>query len=164
VEIDMEGTQMVDFTLNSALLMKQKGYPVILALQSYQNRTGSDIKICRENEITVRLIKGAYKGDMKDFRSIQDRFKELYEELKDGPVLVGTHDPDILNWIKKRADRVKLEFGFLKGLADKTKLQLSREGWLVSEYLPFGIDAEMYESRRKRYLKELETLKRTPAP
>ncbi|MEE9150745.1 MAG: hypothetical protein V3U20_02805 [Thermoplasmata archaeon] len=57
-----------------------------------------------------------------------------------------------------------MEFGFLKGLADKTKIELTCEDWLVSEYIPFGKDSTAYEKRRNRYLKELVKLGRTPAP
>lgn len=31
-----------------------------------------------------------------------------------------------------------LEVGFLKGLADETKLKMAGEGWKVAEYVPFG--------------------------
>ena len=57
-----------------------------------------------------------------------------------------------------------IEFGFLKGLADRTKVAMAKEGWLVSEYVPFGKNRTAYEARRRKYLKELESLGRIPAP
>lgn len=31
-----------------------------------------------------------------------------------------------------------VEFVFLSGLADRTKVALAKEGWRLSEYVPFG--------------------------
>jgi proline dehydrogenase len=82
------------------------------------------------------------------------------------PFSVGTHDPQLIEWIKeKMVDRKdQMEFGFLKGLADETKLQLVDDEWKVSEYIPFGSEKEAYEVRRNRYLKDLEKNGREPAP
>jgi proline dehydrogenase len=166
VEIDIEGTPLVDFTIDTAIKLTKERFPVILALQAYLERTSEDLKRVLSHGITVRLVKGAYKGDITDFKLIQERFKEIFHMLQKGnvPFLVGTHDPELIEWIKARANKLTLEFGFLKGLADKTKHQLIDKDWLVSEYLPFGKDVRTYETRRKRYLSELEKLGRAPAP
>jgi proline dehydrogenase len=57
-----------------------------------------------------------------------------------------------------------MEFGFLRGLADGTKLELARDGWIVAEYVPFGRDFEPYVLRRLNYLKRLGASGRAPAP
>ena len=59
---------------------------------------------------------------------------------------------------KMEGKRDLIEFGFLKGLADRTKVAKAQEGWLVSEYVPFGENRTAYEARRRKYLKELESL------
>ncbi len=166
IEIDMEGTPLVEFTLKTALDAKEKGNPIILALQAYLERTENDLKKCLEQGITVRLVKGGYKGDIADFESIQGRFRELFEifQNRNVPFLVGTHDYELIDWMEMRADKVKLEFGFLRGLADRTKISMQKEGWLVSEYVPFGKNTKAYETRRMRYLSELKRLKRIPVP
>jgi proline dehydrogenase len=138
-EMDMEGTPLVDFTLNSA-----------------------------ENGIKVRLVKGAYLGDVDMFSFIQERFKFLFIILMDSkyPFSVGTHDLKLIEWIKGMMANKKeqIEFGFLMGLADKTKIELVEDGWNVSEYIPFGSEKIAYETRRNRYLMELEKAGRLPAP
>jgi proline dehydrogenase len=60
--------------------------------------------------------------------------------------------------------RDHLTFGFLMGLSDQTKLRLARQGWQVSEYVPFGSDPGPYVARRERYLRELREQDRSPAP
>ena len=51
---------------------------------------------------------------------------------------VATHDPELLEWLTSRLDDEKhrVEFGFLMGLSDQTKMVLTENGWAVSEYLP----------------------------
>jgi proline dehydrogenase len=168
VEIDIEGTPLVDFTIDTAINLAAKGFPIILALQAYLDRTPEDLKRLLSHGITVRLIKGAYKGDTDDFFLIQKKFRELFEQLleKNSCFLVGTHDPDLIDWMKDkvRDKKDKVEFGFLKGLAEKTKISMAEQSWKVSEYVPFGSEARAYETRRGRYLIELEKLGRAPAP
>ncbi len=167
VEIDMEGSPLVEYTLEMASSFLSRA-PLTIAIQAYLNRTLDDLNNLQEEGIKVRLVKGAYKGDLVDFNLIQKKFMDLTEILisKDEPFFMGTHDPEIIESMKEKTARKKefLEFGFLKGLADNTKLDLVGEGWLVSEYIPFGKERSAYETRRKRYLKELESLGKEPAP
>lgn len=168
VEIDMEGTPLADFTINSTIKLSKDGFPIISALQAYLDRTPEDLKRILSHGITVRLVKGAYKGNTKDFFLIQDKFKEIFGQLldNDSDFLAGTHDPELIEWMKDKArdKKDKIEFGFLKGLADKTKLYLAGEGFRVSEYTPFGSERKAYETRRLRYIKELKRINRIPAP
>jgi proline dehydrogenase len=168
VEIDIEGAPLVDFTIDAAIRIAKEGFPIILALQVYLERTPEDLKRVLSHGINVRLVKGAYKGDTDDFFLIQNNFRGLFELLldSDSDFLVGTHDPELIEWIKDRTQEKKeeIEFGFLKGFADKTKLFMVEQGWRVSEYIPFGSEQRAYETRRKRYLLELEKLGRIPIP
>jgi proline dehydrogenase len=111
-------------------------------------------------------VKGAYIGDTTDFVLIQDMYKKCFKFLFDAGQYfsVCTHDPELIAWVKDQADGQKdiFEFGFLKGLGDETKLELIRDGWLVSEYVPFGEDTRAYVKRRERYLKVLEAAGRVP--
>jgi proline dehydrogenase len=167
-EMDMEGTPLVDFTLNSATHLSSEAFPVTLALQAYLNRSTADLYSLLENGIKVRLVKGAYLGDVDMFSFIQERFKFLFIILMDSkyPFSVGTHDLKLIEWIKGMMANKKeqIEFGFLMGLADKTKIELVEDGWNVSEYIPFGSEKIAYETRRNRYLMELEKAGRLPAP
>lgn len=168
IEIDMEGTPLVDFTIETALECAEKNYHVTLALQAYLDRTIDDIKTVIENDVTVRLVKGAYIGDTNEFREIQNKFKACINRLFEfgNHFSAGTHDPELLKWItdKARNKMDLIEFGFLKGLAEETMLNLVNEGWAVVEYVPYGTDSKAYITRRLRYLKNLEKEGRKPAP
>ena len=168
IEIDMEGTPLVEYTINTALECANMGYHVSLALQAYLNRTMDDIKKVIEHDMTVRLVKGAYLGDTDDFVKIQNRFKRLTKLLIENGkhFAIGTHDPELIGWLMNNADNSKdiIEIGFLKGLGNETKLGLVRDGWAVCEYVPFGTDSRAYITRRVRYLKELERQERKPVP
>jgi proline dehydrogenase len=167
-EMDMEGAPLVDFVLDSAYHLSSETFPVTLTLQAYLNRSTADLYSLLDKGIKVRLVKGAYIGDVDIFSFIQERFKFLFIILMDSQnnFSVGTHDPELIEWIKLRMVNKKdqIEFGFLKGLADETKLELVDEGWQVSEYVPFGSESVAYETRRNRYLKELEAAGRNPVP
>jgi proline dehydrogenase len=168
LEIDMEGKGYVDFTLALALACREVHPRVTVALQSYLDRTPADIRQMVTGGVRVRLVKGAYLGDTREFGEIQRRTREdarLLWELH-APFSLGTHDPVLIAEIRREpgGGRDLVEFGFLKGLSDLTKTALATEGWAVSEYVPFGPGGEGYILRRERYLKELALAGRAPAP
>lgn len=168
IEIDMEGRPLVEGTLRSALALAGEGMKVTLALQAYLNRTPRDLDACTASGVTIRLVKGAYLGDAGDFVTIQKRFRTLAATLigAEIPFSAASHDPELIGWMKKElTDRRHLvEFAFLKGLADQTKISMASEGWNVAEYVPYGPGGEGYHERRKRYLEMLDGLGREPAP
>jgi proline dehydrogenase len=167
LEIDMEGRNLVDSTLRSA---KETGkeYPLTIALQAYLDRTPTDCELCIDEGIRIRLVKGAYVGDTENFAEIQERFRFLITRMAESGenFCVGTHDPEIVNWIQQEAKipRHQIELGFLKGLADQTKAGLAGAGWDVSEYVPFGVGGTAYRNRRERYLSLLTGAGRAPLP
>lgn len=166
-ELDIEGQRMVDLTLALAEDCARSGMKITIALQAYLNRTPSDIKRMLDAGAKIRLVKGAYTGDISDFNEIVETYKDLVELIlsRDTLFYAATHDPDLLEWIQARiCDRDIVEFGFLMGLADETKERLAYEGWRVVEYVPYGSHKEGYESRRKAYLRMLDELGRLPAP
>ncbi len=167
IELDMEGQRSVDLTLLIAEERARTGQPVTVALQAYLNRTPRDLERMMDAGVKIRLVKGAYTGDLSDFNMIAEVYKDLVELAisYDVPFGVATHDPDVLEWARNRIrDKDILEFSFLKGLADMTKERLVAEGWKVAEYVPYGPNREGYEARRKTYLKKLDELGRLPAP
>ncbi len=167
-EIDMEGRDLVPYTLETAFACTGFGVPVTVALQAYLERTLGDLRSCIGRKVKVRLVKGAYLGDSNNFSDISGRFRALAGALiEEGiPFSAGTHDPELVHWLKDetRTRKHLVEFGFLMGLADETKPTLVKEGWKVSEYIPFGPGNGAYETRRERYLRELESRGRKPVP
>ena len=168
LEIDIEGKGLVDLTIGTASACAREGYSLTLALQAYLDRTRKDLPDVASQGIGVRLVKGAYHGDTEDFIEIRQRFRTLImKSLTPGAtVSVATHDPWILDWIREELEEEKsrLEIGFLMGLSDRTKSDLVRDGWAVSEYVPYGPDTGAYIARREYYLNHLDSLGLAPSP
>jgi proline dehydrogenase len=167
-EIDMEGRPVVGDTLRSALTLAGEGGGVTLALQTYFDRTSTDLATCMNAGIRVRLVKGAYLGDTSDFTSIQERFRTHARTLISTgvPFSAATHDPVLVDWLKEemRGHKDFIEFAFLKGLAERTKTEMALEGWKVAEYVPYGPKGQAYVQRRERYLATLEHLGKSAVP
>lgn len=168
LEIATEGNDLVSYALETAVACVDENKNLILDLQAYLNRTSEDQKAAAKNGVKVRLVKGAYVGDVNKYEEIQSRFKSLVEAAVEnsGEVLLGTHDPELIEWVKARfrGEKHIVEFGFLKGLSDETKVELARQGWRVLEYVPFGEKTEAYVNRRLKSLKDLEAIGKVPAP
>jgi hypothetical protein len=94
---------------------------------------------------------------------VQNNFRALLDILLTAgrPFCAGTHDPELLEWMKDRAlqDKSQVDFDFLKGLEDEIKLQMAKEKWRGTGYVPFGQSASC-ALRRERCLKELQSLGR----
>lgn len=169
LEIDIEGSPLVDETCGLAQNLAREGVPLVLALQAYLDRTSSDLERSLNAGLKIRLVKGAYLGDTSDFSVIQQRFLALFDRALASrrPFDVGTHDPDL---VRKMTDLLEhgarhlVTFGFLKGLADQTKVDLQKAGWSVAEYVPYGASRGAYERRRQFHLKYLASLGRSPVP
>jgi len=168
LEIATEGPDLVAYALETAVACAQENKNVILDLQAYLNRASEDQKAAAKSAVKVRLVKGAYVGDVNKHEEIQSRFKSLVEAASENSqeVLLGTHDLELIEWVKARFSGKKqaIEFGFLKGLSDKTKVELAKQGWRVLEYVPFGEKTEAYENRRLKSLRDLEAIGKAPAP
>ena len=166
-EIDMEGKPLVDITLEAALECAAEG-PLTLAVAANFDRTTDDLEAFLGSGIRPRLVKGAYPGDVADFREVQERLKGLVEMAlaAERPFSLATHDPEVIEWALGRLSEEKtlVEFGFLMGLSDLTKEKLAGQGWAVSEYVPFGSRRRAYQARRLKYQGELARLGREPAP
>lgn len=168
LEVDIEGAPSVDKVIDIAVAAAASDFSLVLALQAYLNRTITDVKKVLNTGVKVRLIKGAYKGDISDFNEIQSRFIDLFEVLlasgKDFDV--GTHDPVLLQHMLEHSNfthKQRVSFGFLKGLADQTKLDLTAKGYRVAEYVPYGNNRLAYVTRRHAYLKLLQSSGLNPA-
>jgi proline dehydrogenase len=168
LEIATEGIDLVSFALETAVACAEENKDVILDLQAYLDRTSEDQKAATKGGVKVRLVKGAYVGDLNKREEIQNRFRSLVEAAVEDSqeVLLGTHDPELIEWAKAkfRGKKRGVEFGFLKGLSDETKVELARQGWRVLEYVPFGEKTEAYVNRRLKSLKDLEAMGKMPAP
>jgi proline dehydrogenase len=168
LEIDMEGRGLVEFTLDAARTCRIVHDQVTIALQANLDRTRSDLPDMIGRGIRIRLVKGAYMGDITEFSAVQERFRAIAETAIGRGLLfsAGTHDPDLISWLRERmADhRHQIEFGFLMGLGDQTKLDLVTDRWSVTEYVPFGAAGTAYTARREAYIRGLREIGRSPVP
>jgi proline dehydrogenase len=168
-EIAMEGKQSIDLTIKVTKACAAAGSPLTMTLQAYLKRTLDDLAGLQTiGNVRYRLVKGAYVGDDFTAHTISESYMLLIEALTylKRPFCVATHDPELLNWMKRSGmiDTGRTEFSFLKGLADNTKLTFVEKGLIVSEYVPFGKASGPYVARRMKYLQDLERLNKSPAP
>jgi proline dehydrogenase len=168
LEIATEGNDLVPYALETAVVCASENKNVILDLQVYLNRTSEDQEAAAKSGVKVRLVKGAYVDDVKKYEDIQSRFRSLVETAAEnsGEVLLGTHDPELIEWVKAKFHGRKraVEFGFLKGLSNKTKVELANDGWQVLEYVPFGEKTGGYVNRRLKSFRDLEAIGKASAP
>ncbi len=166
VVIDMEGTPLVRDTLEGALKAANIGYSFTLTLQAYLRRTPADINRTADENIPVRLVKGAYLGDLHQRNEISAAFRmQVFLLLRRHPQFsVGTMDINLIRWLQDTIPeaRSRITFGFLKGIGTETMLGMANAGWRVNEYLPYGNDSEGYDRRREIYLAALASARIRP--
>ena len=175
VRIDMEEAAVLEATLEIIDAVKEKTYQNIGAvIQSYLFRSVSDVRILLQKEITIRLVKGAYKelpdiafpkkDDVdKSFDDLSlmmldaslEKSKHLVELPANWPPIaaIGSHDELRVRFAEKYAreinlDRRWLEFQMLYGIRRDLQSELSAKGYPVRVYVPFGIDWYPYFMRR----------------
>ncbi len=162
VRVDMEGSPLTGATL--ALTERLHALPgnrgrVGTVLQAYLYRTGRDAERLLSQGIRIRLCKGAYKEpDSVAFpqKSDVDRnYITLMHRLASSGVFCGiaTHDEHIINNMRQFVAEQNLpkhafEFQMLYGIRRDLQRQLTREGFGVRCYVPFGTEWYPYFMRR----------------
>lgn len=99
LEIDMEGPEMMDATVEIVRSLLRQGYNFRQVIQANQKKSGRLMTICGMLHISVRLVKGAYRGDIKDRGEIDANYLELARlaEHYSLDTAYGTHDKKLLN-------------------------------------------------------------------
>jgi proline dehydrogenase len=161
--IDMEDTDLTDFTLDVYRQLKPK-YPVVgTVLQSRLYRTEKDVDSLAGLNAHVRLCIGIYQVPeplaMQKKRDMKENLLKLVAKLAEGGhyVCVGTHDVEyirkawqVLKDMKVPQDRY--EFQMLQGVPrEALQKELVDAGEKVRLYLPFALhwdDAIAYLRRR----------------
>lgn len=179
VRLDMEDYSLVEKTINLCLTLRQKYDNVGLAIQSNLVRTGKDIHMMFKNKVSMRLVKGAYTGDEKQYYQFNKQIKRVFTKQAlqllaeryrskyflsntDTPTpAIATHDEDILFEILHYLEPLNLEkydfyLEFLYGIRRDLSSNLKKQGYKVRLYVPFGEEWLPYTLRR---LKEFKNLK-----
>jgi proline dehydrogenase len=176
IRIDMEDSQWVDKTLAIYRLMRGEcGCDNIgVVIQSYLYRSEKDIESLLEDSTRIRLCKGAYK-EPADIafprkRDVDINYDLLASKLIDGasahgapevspdgkipPIpAIATHDEKRISFAKAQVQKAGLprgavEFQMLHGIRRDLQENLSKEGFPVRVYVPYGSEWYPYFTRR----------------
>lgn len=159
VEIDMESTVYTDRTLEIVRGLHAEYGNVRAVVQAYLFRSEKDIEDLNRNGISVRLCKGAYlEGPDVAFAEKADvdrNYRALMARLLDSGVApaIATHDETIVQEAIAHAARNHLgpewfEFQMLYGIRRDLQRDLTRRGFRVRLYVPYGAAWYPYFMRR----------------
>jgi len=162
VWVDMESFEFVERTISLYLDVLKSYNSFGIALQAYLKRSSSDLIHLLENGAKVRLVKGAYNENQivayKSGAAINKNYEKMMTMLFNDPLCtrfaIATHDSRLIDAAVKLSrqleNRNNFEFQFLMGIRDDLKRSLVREGFCVSEYIPYGDNWLPYSIRRLR--------------
>jgi len=156
VWIDMESSDHTDKTLEIYYKLFSRYERLGIALQANLKRTQHDLIDLIEQGAKIRLVKGAYKEKkniaFQSKKSVDKNYLKLMSLLfrKGNEFGIASHDEQIIQKaidFSKKYVR-KFEFQMLKGIRNKTKTELIKKGFEVSEYIPYGTNWLPYSIRR----------------
>jgi proline dehydrogenase len=156
--LDMEHTGTTDDTLWIGERLLERYDRVGICVQANLKRTSADLERLIRDRARIRLVKGAYK-ETEDiaFRSRSEVDRAYLEHLetlftKARDFAVGSHDGRMISRALElgRQHPTPFEFAMLQGVRDPMKADLVRQGYRVSEYIPYGPNWLPYFSRRLR--------------
>lgn len=156
--IDMENSPYTEATVDTYADLLSSHKSVGMCLQSNMKRTETDLKQLLPNGGKIRLVKGAYpeNGDVafKRRSDVTANYERLMRTLFEQAEFfaIGTHDINMINAAKRLSKdyKAKFEFQLLKGIRDDLKSSLIKDGYRVSEYIPYGPEWYNYSKRRMR--------------
>ena len=160
VRIDMENSPFTQVTLDVFETMWQQGYRNVgVVLQSCLPRSVADARRMNELGARVRIVKGAYKEPRavayQDKKDVDAAFVEITKLLLSNGTYpaVATHDPAMISAARRYATQQavpldRFEFQMLYGIRRDLQAQLTRSGYRVRVYVPFGREWFPYFMRR----------------
>jgi proline dehydrogenase len=159
VRIDMEGSAYTQRTVEISKLVRSKFENVGTVMQAYLYRTEQDIEALLRIGCRIRLCKGAYKEppDIAFPRKsdVDANFVKMMRLLLPSGIYHGiaTHDPAMILATRdfareRKIGRDQFEFQMLYGIRTDLQQQLTREGYRLRIYIPFGTDWFPYFMRR----------------
>ena len=178
IRLDMEDNSLIQDTLDLCLHLNTKHGNVGVAVQANMFRTKKDIGTLLSKNISMRLVKGAYKEDITKayqnqeqikrmfiqnaFTILSDRCRSYYHMKNPKTVIsaIGTHDEDIIKEITKNMgafniNKEDFDFEFLYGIRRDLSQKMKDEGYTVRLYVPFGTQWLPYTLRRLKEYKNL---------
>ena len=159
VTIDREDYARLQKTLDIFEKLKQNYDGIGTVMQAYLYRVSDDVEKLDQYSPNLRLVKGAYKESSEvafpEKKDTDENFKKIIaQHLQNGNyTAVATHDDAIIEFTKKFAEehdipRDKFEFQMLYGIRNERQDELSKEGYKMRVYVPYGNDWYGYFMRR----------------
>jgi proline dehydrogenase len=160
VRIDMEDSPYTAVTLDVFETMWQQGYRNAgVVLQSYLHRSEADAARMNALGARVRLVKGAYKEPKsvayQSKAEVDAAYVRIMRLLLTGGhyPAIATHDPAMIAATRACAQERGLastafEFQMLYGIRRDLQTTLTRDGFRVRVYVPFGREWFPYFMRR----------------
>ena len=160
IEIDMESSAYTDRILRLVCHMHEKfGSCVRAVIQAYLYRSEQDIRRLSEKGIPIRLCKGAYRepstAAYQQKADVDRNYIRLMKLLlKDGAYPgIASHDEHVidecLNFVKdKSISPERFEFQMLYGIRRDLQKRLTRDGFRLRLYVPYGDAWYPYFMRR----------------
>lgn len=157
VNFDMEDYDRLQPSFDMLEELSKSFDNVGTVIQAYFHRAKEDAE--QFKDFRLRIVKGAYKEPeevaYQDKLDIDINFIELIEyHLAHGHFTsIATHDHNIIKHVKYFVEQYdipkeKFEFQMLYGFRKDLQLELSREGYQVCVYVPYGEDWYGYFMRR----------------
>lgn len=160
VRIDMEGSAYTERTIaiTEAQHARFSG-TVGTVIQSYLRRSDADVERLIAAQIRVRLVKGAYAepGEIafRDRKQVDESYVRLMRRLLDAGIFpaIATHDPALIqearDYTRRQGVRPdQYDFQMLYGVRRDAQEELSRAGYGMRIYVPYGTEWYPYFTRR----------------
>ena len=155
IRFDMENSATTDSTIEICLYLNQHFPNVMgLALQANLFRTVDDLKVLKSENISIRLVKGAYNENKSiafiEIDDIRGNFLKLADILcnyQSDQDAIATQDEAILNSLLSDDSYKKLSFEFLFGVRKDLQNKFNKKH-SVAIYLPYGSNWLPYTMRR----------------
>jgi proline dehydrogenase len=160
VRVDMEGSAYTDDTLETVETLSSIGYHSVgVAVQAALRRSADDVHRLNAAGVSIRLVKGAYR-EPKSLafvrpEDVDANFLMLMQLLltEGHKPAIATHDPNLIDRTRQFARERdiapdRFEFELLYGIREDLQAQLSRDGYAVRVYVPYGREWFPYFMRR----------------
>ncbi|HEV2128908.1 MAG TPA: proline dehydrogenase family protein [Thermomicrobiales bacterium] len=160
VRIDMEGSAYTERTMRMFTKLHDR-FPdeVGIVIQAYLHRAEQDVRDMIARNARVRLVKGAYAEPAsvayQDSGKIDENYVRLMKLLLDEgnfPAL-ATHDPALIQAAQAHARERQIpldrfEFQMLYGVRGDEQERLTKAGYGMRVYVPYGTEWYPYFTRR----------------
>jgi proline dehydrogenase len=157
VEIDIEGSDDVDASIEVYRAAQASHPETRLALQAYLRRTPNDLDDLRDLAPRIRLVKGAYAEPPSIAFQHRSEIDEQYVFLADwlcrhgSAPAFGTHDHRLIDRIRPLLDGhgvSEWEIQMLYGVRRDHQRRIAADGFPLRVYIPYGDAWYPYLTRR----------------